>query len=273
MRCSPLNAALVAQGGIVEELSGGRESAIYRDGEVVYRPLQSWSSTIHLILKHLERKKVNESPRFLGVNQDQEILSFVAGNTYNYPLVGAIATNEALISAGKLLRKIHDSTASLLEQLDVNAHRWMLDPREPFEVICHGDFTPYNVALLENTVVGVFDFDTALPAPRIWDLAYSVYCWSPFKTDSNDKLDTIAEQVARAKLFCDSYGATESEREQLADAMVQRLQALVSFMRSEAENGNESFAENIEQGHLQAYLNDIDYITENKQKIQCALCN
>ncbi|HGS5707507.1 TPA: phosphotransferase, partial [Vibrio cholerae] len=109
-------------------------------------------------------------------------------------------------------------------------------------------------------------------APRIWDLAYSVYCWSPFKTDSNDKLGTISEQVVRAKLFCDSYGTTESEREQLADAMVQRLQALVSFMRSEAENGNESFAENIEQGHLQAYLNDIEYITENKQKIQCALC-
>ena len=257
----------------MEELSGGRESAIYRDGEVVYRPLQSWSSTIHLILKHLERAKVDEIPKFLGVNKNQEILSFVAGNTYNYPLVGAIATNDALMSAGKLLRKIHDSTVSLLEQIDVNAHRWMLEPREPFEVICHGDFTPYNVALLENTVVGVFDFDTAHPASRIWDLAYSVYCWSPFKTDSNDKLGTISEQVARAKLFCDSYGATELEREQLADAMVQRLQALVSFMRSEAENGNESFAENIEQGHLQAYLDDIEYITENKQKIQRALCN
>ncbi|NAR23139.1 phosphotransferase, partial [Vibrio cholerae] len=40
LRYSHLNAALVAQGGIVEELSGGRESAIYRDGEIVYRPLQ-----------------------------------------------------------------------------------------------------------------------------------------------------------------------------------------------------------------------------------------
>ncbi|HCH3760344.1 TPA: phosphotransferase, partial [Vibrio parahaemolyticus] len=77
----------------------------------------------------------------------------------------------------------------------------------------------------------------------------------------------------RAKLFCDSYGATTSERNQLADAMVERLQALVLFMRSEAENGNEIFAENIEQGHLQAYLNDIEYITENKEKIQCVLCN
>ncbi len=128
----------------MEELSGGRESAIYRDGEVVYRPLQLWSPTIHLILKHLEQAKVDESPKFLGVNKDQEILSFVTGDTYNYPLVGAIATNEAIISAGKLLRKIHDSTVPLLEQLNVKQHRWMLEPREPFEVICHGDFTPYN---------------------------------------------------------------------------------------------------------------------------------
>ncbi|EGR0411584.1 aminoglycoside phosphotransferase family protein [Vibrio cholerae] len=273
----------------MEELSGGRESAIYRDGEAVYRPIQPWSPTIHLILKHLEQSNVDESPKFLGVNENQEVLSFVVGDTYNYPLIGAIATNEALISASKLLRKIHDSTVSLLNQMDVNKQQWMLEPRIPFEVICHGDFTPYNVALSENTVVGdftpynvalsentvvgVFDFDTAHPAPRIWDLAYSVYCWSPFKTDSNDKLGTIAEQVARAKLFCDSYGATDLEREQLADAMVQRLQALVSFMCNEAENGNKLFAENIEQGHLQAYLNDIEYLSENKQKIQRALCN
>jgi len=48
---------------------------------------------------------------------------------------------------------------------------------------------------------------------------------------------------------------------------------LVSFMRKEAENGNESFTEDIEQGHLQSYLNDIEYISVNKQKIQRALCN
>ncbi|HHF2887913.1 aminoglycoside phosphotransferase family protein [Vibrio diabolicus] len=257
----------------MEELSGGRESAIYRDGDVVYRPLQAWSPAIHELLKHLERSGVNECPKFLGIKENQEVLSFISGDTYNYPLVGAIASTEAIISAGKLLRKIHDSTALLLSQIDVSKQQWMLEPRLPFEVICHGDFTPYNVALFKNSVVGVFDFDTAHPAPRVWDLAYSVYCWAPFKTDCIDKLGTITEQVARAKLFCDAYGATDSARDQLADNMVMRLDALVSFMRKEAENGNESFAENIEQGHLQSYLNDIDYISKNKQKIQRTLCN
>ncbi|MDW6094810.1 aminoglycoside phosphotransferase family protein [Vibrio rhizosphaerae] len=274
----------------MEELTGGRASSIYRDGDVVYRPLQPWSATVHQLLTHLERLNVHECPRVLGVTDDQELLSFVAGDTYNYPLVGPIASAEALMSAATLLRKIHDATVSLLFATDpsitditsathiisttnIVKQPWMLAPREPFEVICHGDFTPYNVTLENCTVVGVFDFDTAHPAPRVWDLAYSVYCWAPFKTNRADRLGTITEQIARAKLFCDSYGATGPEREQLAEMMVKRLAALVDFMRQAARDGHPSFAENIEQGHLQAYLNDIEYIDAHQHNIQRALCD
>ncbi|KUI97308.1 aminoglycoside phosphotransferase family protein [Vibrio sp. MEBiC08052] len=274
----------------MEELTGGRASSIYRNGDVVYRPLQPWSATVHQLLTHLERLNVQECPKVLGVTEDQELLSFVAGDTYNYPLVGPIASTEALISAAKLLRKIHDATVSLLfatnqsitditsatdiiSTTNIVKQPWMLTPREPFEVICHGDFTPYNVTLANCTVVGVFDFDTAHPAPRVWDLAYSVYCWAPFKTNRADQLGTITEQIARAKLFCDSYGATSLEREQLAEMMVTRLEALVCFMRQAASDGHPSFAENIEQGHLQAYLNDIEYIEVHQHNIQRALCD
>ncbi|WP_281628827.1 hypothetical protein [Vibrio sp. St2] len=44
-------------------------------------------------------------------------------------------------------------------------------------------------------------------------------------------------------------------------------------MVKEAENDNETFAKNIEEGHLQAYLNDIEYISVNKERIQRALCS
>ncbi|WP_246091861.1 hypothetical protein [Vibrio tasmaniensis] len=64
-----------------------------------------------------------------------------------------------------------------------------------------------------------------------------------------------------------------AQREQLADYMVIRLNALVSFMRQGAASGSEQFSENIEHGHLQSYLDDIKYIIDNKQKIQRALCN
>lgn len=116
----------------MEELSGGRGAAIYSDGEIVYRPLQVWSPTVHQVLNHLEDCNVSESPRFLGIDGKQEILSFIIGHTYNYPLVGAIATLEALASAAKLLRKIHDYTVLLLSKIDVSELPWMLEPQEPF---------------------------------------------------------------------------------------------------------------------------------------------
>lgn len=257
----------------MEELSSGRVSSIFRDGDVVYRPLQPWSSTIHRLLAHLKESGIYEVPQFLGIDDDQEKLSFVSGETFNYPLTGAIATQDALISAAKFLRELHDSTATFVSKIEPDRLPWMLEPREPFEVICHGDFTPYNVALNGNVVSGVFDFDTAHPAPRIWDLAFSIYCWSPFKTNSVDRLGTIEDQTSRARTFCDSYGASLDHREQLADYMVIRLNALARFMREEADNGNEQFSENIEHGHLQSYLDDIKYIIDNKQKIQSALCN
>lgn len=255
-----------------QELTGGRES-IYRVGDSVYRPLQPWSSTIHNLLNQLQAAGLNESPKFIGIDGDQEMLSFVAGDTYNYPLTNAIASTEALISAAKLLRKIHDASVGFVQQENISSFTWMLPPQEPYEVICHGDFAPYNVALTGNLVTGVFDFDTAHPAPRVWDLAYSLYCWAPFKTNSDDKLGTLEEQISRAKLFCDSYGTSEEQKKQIPDFMIKRLNALVNFMRREANKGNQQFCENIDQGHLKSYLRDIEYIESNKPKILSGLCN
>lgn len=38
-------------------------------------------------------------------------------------------------------------------------------------------------------------------------------------------------------------------------------------MRSEANNGNKDFQLHIEKGHLQLYLNDIDYLKNNEEEI------
>ena len=255
----------------METLSGGRDSAIYQDGDTVLRPLSPWSPTIHRVLQHFEQQGVQGVPRFIAVEGQQERLSFVVGEAYNTPLIGDIAGLPALCSAATLLRTLHDASVTFLAEHPVEEGRWMLTPRAPYEVICHGDFAPYNVALQQGEVVGVFDFDTAHPAPRLWDLAYAVYCWAPFKTDSVDQLGTLDEQIARAKVFCDGYGATAAQRQALPAAMVDRLTALVDFMRVEADNGNAQFAANIADGHHLAYLADIAYIQQHADAIQQGL--
>lgn len=57
----------------------------------------------------------------------------------------------------------------------------MLSAVNPIEVMCHGDFAPYNVVLNGSDAVGIIDFDTLHPGSRLSDVAYAVYRWAPLK--------------------------------------------------------------------------------------------
>ncbi|GAK86030.1 hypothetical protein JCM19238_3620 [Vibrio ponticus] len=250
----------------------GRDGEIVKRDETVVRPLNRWSTTVHLLLQHLHDKGIENCPRLVAVEGEyNEVLTFVSGDCYDYPLQGAIASELALESAAKLLRRLHDASADFLSLHQHEDLVWMLPPREPYEVICHGDYSPYNVALSGEQVSGVFDFDTAHPAPRIWDVAYGVYCFAPFKTDPVDALGSLSEQVQRARIFCDAYQLSEKDRQLLVDTMVMRLQTLVDFIHQQAQQGNAQFVANIRDGHDKAYIKDIDYIKENHQIITAGL--
>jgi len=256
----------------MEELQGGREGLVFRSEDKVYRPSGFWSVSIHKLLSHLESEGFNCAPKAFGFDDNgNEVLSYVLGDVYNYPLTGNIATDEALISAGKLLHQYHDATVSFISSPLFKNTKWMLPGRKPYEAICHGDFAPYNVALNGKQTVGIFDFDTAHPAPRIWDVAYAIYCWAPFKTNKYDALGDLKSQSIRARLFCDSYGLSNAEREKLVEVMIDSVQTLVNYMQNEADNGNEAFIKNINDGHHLAYLADIEYLKANHQSITNSL--
>lgn len=252
----------------MEKLHGGRADQIFRSKNRVYRPSGEWSETVHLLLSHIAENGFDSAPKPFGFDeQGNEVLSFVEGEVFNYPLKGSITTKEALISAATLLRAYHESSSSFLTEYSDRTLKWMLPAREPYEVICHGDYAPYNVCLLGSQAVGVIDFDTAHPAPRVWDIAYALYCWAPFKTDENDAMGDLTSQSMRAKQFCDAYGLSKVERQELVEVMVERVQVLVDHMHSEARSGNQAFIENINDGHHLAYLADIQYLTSNKPYI------
>jgi len=252
----------------MEELKGNREGSIYKDGNSVLRPLNTWSKSVHLYLAHLEKLGLAGIPRLLAVNETSERLSYVEGVTTDFPLLGEFADKNAIVTCAKLLRNLHNCSESFISSYDVKNMDWMLPSMEPIEVICHGDFAPYNCAFKGKDVVGVFDFDTVHPAPRVWDLAYSVYCWSPLKSNKDESCaKSLAEQINRAKVFCDAYGATHKQRQELPKYIAKRLNALVSFMLKQAALENTQFSENIEDGHHLSYLEDIDYVLENESEI------
>ncbi|MEY4546118.1 MAG: hypothetical protein RL685_2313 [Pseudomonadota bacterium] len=203
--------------------------------------------------------------------QSREVVSHIPGEVSNYPLSAAAASLEALTSAAALLRHYHDATGGFLDAPRA-LESWQLAPRPPFEVVCHGDFAPYNVVLNGNRAVGIIDFDTAHPAPRVWDIAYALYRWAPLTNPNNqDGFGDLAAQAERAAAFCDAYGLEGSQRRGLVSLVATRLQVLVDFMFAEAHAGNAAFESNLSDGHHLLYVADIAYIQSNSERIESAL--
>ncbi|EJZ18868.1 aminoglycoside phosphotransferase family protein (plasmid) [Rhizobium sp. Pop5] len=252
----------------MELLEGGRTGQIWRNGDAVIRPSGAWTPTVHRFLRHLRSRGFLAAPEAIEITgEGREVVSYVAGRVCE-DLGDPIAGSERmLLSAARLLRDFHSASEGFLE-LDGEARTWMLAPREPREIVCHGDFAPYNIAASDGEATGIIDFDTAHPAPRLWDLAYAVYRWAPLSDPTNPSVAFgLDEQLRRAKIFCAAYGATEEERRDLPEMICRRLQALVDFMLASAAAGDETFAEDVDAGDARLYLNDIDYIGMHRNRL------
>jgi hypothetical protein len=247
-----------------ETLAGGGVNEVVRVGDKVRRPTGPWSRRVHELLRRLEVEGFRGVPRVHEVTADGfEVLDFLPGDVSNYPPTPAAASAEALESAAALLRAYHDATVEYAAEAPRDG--WQVVGVEPVEVICHGDFAPHNCVLDGSRVVGIIDFDHAQPGTRLWDVAYAAYRWVPLTASSNaDGFGNTEEQAARLRVFCDRYGLDEAGRADLVDAVAARLNALVDFMRAQAAAGNEAFAGHLAAGHHIQYLNDADYVREQR---------
>jgi thiamine kinase-like enzyme len=168
---------------------------------------------------------------------------------------------EILTEAARLLRRFHDLTQELTIPPDA-IFQLPVDPRHPWEVICHNDFAPYNCVFRDQHLVGIIDFDTAGPGTRLWDIAYAVYRFAPLAHDEHCRdlgWNPIPDRAARLRLFCDAYGL--KDRSALVETVIARLEALVEHLRRTASTPE----------HLPLYLRDLEYLRENRVLFERAL--
>lgn len=252
-----------------DELLGGRVGKIYKVENTVIRPSNKWTKDIHAFLQLLNKEGADFVPIPYGINQNgEEILSYVPGDVYNYPLPEKFSSDAMIISAAKLLYNFHSYSRKYILRLTNNEH-WMLPSLSPNEVMCHGDFAPYNVTIVNNLAYGIIDFDTLHPGPKMWDISYAIYRWVPFeKSSSSGSYDNLNEQIRKAKLFFNTYGLEVEAKNSFVYVLIKRLESLIDFMKNEASNGNEDFILNIEEGHLQKYMDDIIYLKLNEKQIR-----
>ena len=250
-----------------EKLTGGNMSAVSRAGNTVRREAGAWSAQVQRLLAHLRRKGILEVPAPLGFDDHgREVLSYIPGTVGNDPLPERLRADAFLVQAARLLRRMHDATADIaIAWMD----GWQVPARAPAEVICHGDFAPYNCVYHGEALVGVIDFDHAHPGPRSWDLAYALYRFAPITAPSNpDGYGSTAEQCRRVRLFIDAYGLTE--RSQLVEAIQIRLVGMADMLREGAAQGDPRFQANVAAGHLAIYTTDLDYFKANIALFQAA---
>jgi Ser/Thr protein kinase RdoA (MazF antagonist) len=243
----------------------------FRQGDLIVRPAAAWTPGVHALLTALHRHGFHAVPHSAGYDEAWERVSYLPGDTGELDEHVAMRGERALRSAASLLRHYHNCSALFAKSLETS-YEWQLPARSPCEVICHGDFAPYNVVLNDGEVTGLIDFEAAHPGPRVWDLAYGIYRWAPLSSSAAvEGAGTLAAQVHRARIFVDAYGLSIAERPSLPDVIVERLEALLTFMEHEAARGIERYRRNLQDGHDRIYRQDIAYIKKSAADIVTAL--
>lgn len=235
----------------------------------VHRSAGNWTPRTHQFLNFLHANHFTCVSRPLGFDESgREVLSFMNGKTYDDPLPAIARSKETLISVAHLLRQYHElSQKFLLENLEAK-DGWMFKSKEPQEVICHGDFAPYNICFENGKAIGMIDFDTAHPGPRVWDIVYALYRFCPFYSpeDPHD-FGNLEDKISRAQLFCEAYGLSEQAKLGLLDLMIERLEDLVNFLLASAKSGDQKYVINLQEEHHLKYLADIEYLKSIKSTI------
>ncbi len=180
---------------------------VRREGNVVYRPMVFWSPAVHDLLRHLESVGF-PAPRLVGVEGDEEVLRWVDGESG--PKGWAkIVPESGLRRWGRFLRRYHDAVAGYRPD---PASVWSGGPGAcgPGEVLCHGDFGPWNGVWQGDDIVGLLDFDHAWPASPLFDVAYALEYAAPFRDDTECLrwlgYSEPPDRRKRIDVFCDAYG-------------------------------------------------------------------
>jgi len=225
-----------------------------RVGDSVHRDAGPWTATIHRLLRHLHDHGVNWVPQPRGLDQDgREVVTYLPGTVPQDPMPHWVWADAVLTAAAERLTAVHGATSGF----DVEDGVWQLPVRQPVEVVCHNDFVPYNFVFdNDHTLIGVIDWDTASPGPRVWDLAYLAYRLVPLSDPANpDGLASdLPERRRRLALLSHAYGHGLTPAGVAATAIA-RLHDLAAFTTARAAAGATHVAD-----HVQLYRDDAAWL-------------
>lgn len=225
---------------------------VVRTGDTVRRPAQPWTPTVHALLTHLRDVGFSYAPRPLGTDREgREVLAYLPGESG--PAGWAKVVDPAGLRAfARLLREYHQAVAGFVPPPGAT---WATGPDSgprPGEVVCHGDFGPWNVVWRGTEPVGLIDWDYARPAPPRFDLGHALEYAAPCRDGAEClrwlRYPAPPDRRSRIAAFCAAYGLDSTGG--MLDAVLDAQRATVAVSRALAGRGREPQVTWARQGHL-----------------------
>ena len=168
---------------------------VVRVGDTVRRPPRYATQLMRDVLVHLERAGFDAAPRWLGFDETgRDVLSWIDGETLTergqmHPYIGdppgrLTFSDQQIAAVMHLLRRYHDAFGD--------------------DVICHGDFGPWNIVWRDGLPFAVIDFDNAYRGDVADDVAYALRMFISYGFGRA----APAELVRRTGAALQAYGAS-----------------------------------------------------------------
>lgn len=249
-------------------LPGGNLSQVVRVGDTVRRATGPWTPAVHSLLRFLAAAGFGEAPRALGVDaQGREVLSYIHGDVFQYPMPDFVWSEDTLVGVARLLRAYHDAVRDFVPPPDAV---WQMLVGAPTSgpIICHNDIAPYNTVFHDAVPVAFIDWDTASPGPVLYDVAIAAWRWVPLQDASWAPVD---DQPGRLRRFCDAYGLSASEREEILPFVRQAQEAAKATTEVWGREGRPGWTELLRLGLDRDMGDCLAWLEENESALRLAL--
>jgi Phosphotransferase enzyme family len=204
-------------------LAGGGRTVVVRRGDTVLRETGPWTPTVHSLFRHLEQVGFEGVPRLVGIGFDEqgrEILTYVEGEVIN----PAPWADHGIAGLGRLLRQLHDATASYRPPENAIWRPWFGRQVGTPDIIGHCDAAPWNIISRQGQPVALIDWEVAGPVNRLTELAMAA--WNNVQLYDDDVaamngLPDAATRIRQVRILAEAYGLAAADRHRLAYRMIE----------------------------------------------------
>ncbi|WP_151082520.1 phosphotransferase enzyme family protein [Nocardioides cynanchi] len=241
-------------------------------GDVVRRPAQAWTPTVHAFLRHLRSAGLDCVPEPIGIDAEIETLGYLPGASGRD---GWFASHslDGLTSAARLLRRIHDASVGWVPPVEAV---WAALPTSgqaadgAETVLCHGDPGPWNFVWDGERAVGLIDWDFLHPGSRLDDVAYALRWFAPARSDEHaldwHHFPEVPDRRERIKAFLTAYGDLPAFDR--VEAIARRMEATMAVERAFAEAGVEPQRTWVAEGHLDDQAAEVAWVHAHRALLE-----